>query len=246
MHKKAHSHFAGQDAEGHIQETRSEAILETHGTEMPSFFAALADSARESAIALLLLWALFLFYDVSFFPALIAFSCGWLIWKTGRSAWLGWARLERLHRLIEQEKFEIEHHRDQEREELVVLYRSKGFDGQLLNDIVDTLMADNDRLLKVMLEEELGLSLEAYDHPLKQAAGAFLGSFIAIAVFTISYLLFPDIVPIFASAIVLICGAVLSANYVKNRVTDAIIWNLAIGGLACAITYFVLRALLKL
>ena len=32
-------------------------------------------------------------------------------------------------------------------------------------------MADGDRLLRVMLEEELGFSLEVYDHPLKQALG---------------------------------------------------------------------------
>ncbi len=35
-------------------------------------------------------------------------------------------------------------------------------------------MADDNRLLRVMLEEELGLTLEAYEHPLKQAFGALL------------------------------------------------------------------------
>jgi hypothetical protein len=35
----------------------------------------------------------------------------------------------------------------------------------MLERIVDTLMADDDRLLKVMLEEELGIFLEQQSHP---------------------------------------------------------------------------------
>ena len=49
------------------------------------------------------------------------------------------------------------------------------FSGKLLDEVIDVLMADDNRLLQVMLEEELGLSLETYEHPLKQAAGAFFG-----------------------------------------------------------------------
>ncbi len=90
----------------------------------------------------------------------------------GRSAWLGWSRLERLHRILAQEKWEIEHNREQEREELGVLYAAKGFEGKLLEDVLDVLMADGDRLLKVMVEEELGLTLESQVHPLKQGLGA--------------------------------------------------------------------------
>src|SRR5262249_44443752 len=129
-----------------------------------------ADAARETCLALALLWLFGLHW-----AALLIFSGAWLIWKTGRSAWLGWSRIERLHRIVAQEKWEIEHHRQQEREELGALYAAKGFEGKLLEDVLDVLMADNDRLLRVMVEEELGLSLHSQEHPLKQATGAFLG-----------------------------------------------------------------------
>ena len=55
------------------------------------------------------------------------------------------------------------------------MYEQKGLSGDLLDQVIEVLMADDNRLLRVMLEEELGLTLESYEHPLKQAAGAGLG-----------------------------------------------------------------------
>ena len=89
---------------------------------------------------------------------------------------LGWSRLERLHRVIEEERWEIEHHRPQEREELRALYAAKGLRENSSMRSIEVLMADDNRLFQVMLEEELGLTLEAYEHPLKQAFGAFFGA----------------------------------------------------------------------
>src|SRR5262249_53556095 len=120
-------------------------------------------------------WILLTYFQLPVFAPLLIVAGAWLIWKTGRSAWLGWSRIERLHRVVEQEKWEIEHHRQQEREELKALYATKGFEGKLLEDVLDVLMADGDRLLRVMVEEELGLTLESHEHPLKQAVGAGLG-----------------------------------------------------------------------
>src|SRR6185295_12766345 len=81
--------------------------------------------------------------------------------------------------VLEQERWEIEHHRQQERDELKELYRAKGFEGKLLEDVLDVLMADDDRLLKVMLEEEMGLQLAQLDHPMKQGLGAAFGALVS-------------------------------------------------------------------
>lgn len=230
-------HFNNQDPLTHVVEKRSEGILtlsEGHGTEMPGHLGAFADSIREMAVVLLLVW---LFFSSGL--TLFAFGLGWLTWKTGRSAWLGWARLERLHRIIEQEKFEIEHHRPQEREELLALYGAKGFEGKLLDDVVDVLMADQDRLLKVMLEEEMGLTLQAYEHPLKQSMGAFLGSFVSLFLSLTAFFLSPGFGMLIASTLLLTASAILSAHFEKNRHIPAVIWNLSIGALAFGIAYFV-------
>jgi vacuolar iron transporter family protein len=177
------------------------------------------------------------------FLYLSIFSVGWLIWKTGRSAWLAWFRLERLHRIVGQEKWEIENHRQQERDELRELYAAKGFEGKLLEDVLDVLMADNDRLLKIMVEEELGLTLASYEHPLKQAAGAAIG----VAVATLFCLLLLYLSPMYGlligTAIVIALSATLSAHLALNKFIPAMIWNLGIALLAFASVYFLLQML---
>ena len=175
-----HSHFKGKEALDHILEKKNDSRNqgELHGFEIGGFWGTFTDALREFAILFLLLsLPLSLYFpSINHFLFLLAFSSGFLVWKTGKSGWLAWSRLERLHRLIEQEKYEIENHRPQEREELLALYRSKGFQGKLLEEVCDVLMADQDRLLKVMLEEEMGLTLEAYEHPLETSLGSFFGS----------------------------------------------------------------------
>ncbi len=229
------SHFAGKDALSHILEKKEE----IHGSEIPRPLALGLETASETAFLLLLLYFI-LTLGGSSFPVLplIAFSLGWTAWKTGRAGWLGWTRLERLHRLIEQEKYEIEHHRPQEREELVALYRSKGFEGKLLNDVVDVLMADSDRLLKVMLEEEMGLTLGIEEHPLKLGFGAFLGAFTASTLALLFFYALPAYGVIIASFLTLSLSALLHAWKEKNRLLDAVVWNLAVGTLSFGIVYF--------
>jgi VIT1/CCC1 family predicted Fe2+/Mn2+ transporter len=67
---------------------------------------------------------------------------------------------------LDRERHEIRTDLEHEREEVRALYAAKGFVDPLLSQIVDTLSADEDRLLKVMMEEELGLSLYHVNHPL--------------------------------------------------------------------------------
>lgn len=242
------NHFEDQDALSHVIKKRAQGfLLESHGAEMPRYLAAGAEAAKETSIVLLLTWALLMSLKIPFLPmgwALGAMGGGWLAWKTARSAWLGWGRLERLHRIIEQEKYEIEHHRPQEREELIALYHSKGLEGKLLEEVVSVLMADQDRLLRVMLEEEMGLTMQVYEHPLKLSLGTLLGSLTALLVCTLFFVFFPSFGILIASMLLLATGAFLSAFYEKNRIIAATIWNLAIGALAFGVAYFVFGIML--
>lgn len=239
-------HFDEKDALRHVVEKHAEGVLafgESHGTEIPSAISAAADATRETTLVLTLFGIVLSFslnLSLSFFLSL---ALGWVVWKTGRSAWLGWSRLERLHRIIEQEKFEIEHHRHQEREELSALYRAKGFEGRLLEEVIDVLMADQDRLLKVMLEEELGLALGVIEHPLKQALGAFLGAAITSLILLVAAYFFFIPGLIIGAVVMMMAGAVLSAVYEKNRIISAITWNCAVGILASGITYYIFKLL---
>lgn len=214
------------------------AATESHGLETPGFISSAADAARETAIFLLLFGIPFFEADyfIQILQLLGPFVCGWALWKGGRSAWLGWFRLERLHRVLEQEKWEIEHHRQQERSELSVLYAAKGFKGKLLEEVLDVLMADDERLLRVMAEEELGLSLAAYEHPLKQGLGAFLGVIVAAVIFFgtlfINFQLsrhpLPYLWASIGSFIIIAIASAILAQQVKNRKIPAILWNVAL------------------
>jgi vacuolar iron transporter family protein len=234
-------HFESKTPLKHVTEKQAEGIIsstEIHGAEMPGYLSAGADAARETAVFTLLLWTLL---NPPLFPALAIACAGWIIWKTGRSAWLGWSRLERLHRLLQEEKWEIEHNRHQEKEELKVLYAAKGFEGKLLDEVVDVLMADDERALHVMLREELGLALEAYEHPLKQALGALTGAAGAALLCLLGWYLEPFWGIILAAFATVGVAAFFSAKWEHNRLIDAVVWNLGIAALAFGSVYFLRR-----
>lgn len=254
MHKAKDSspaHFKGKEAIEHVIEARLKgraASAEIHGTELPGHYSAAADSAKETALILLVLWTLFSemgFPEFQVHWISLCFIIGWLFWRVGRSAILGWSRLERLHRLIEEERWEIEHHRPQEKEELKALYAAKGFSGKLLDEAIDVLMADDNRLLQVMLEEELGLSLESYEHPLKQAAGALVGVGGSAIIMSLGLFFLPWWGVIFCSALIIALSAGTTAQLEKNKPLPSIVWNLAVAALAAGVAYFAAQMSLK-
>jgi len=234
-------HFKGKNPLSHVIEAQKEGLVdqsEIHGAEPSGASSGFADALRETALALGFAWELLLFLKVdpsTFAPILIPLALGWIVWKGGRGILLGWSRLDRLHRIVEEERYEIENHRQQEREELKVLYRAKGFEGKLLEEVLDVLMADGERLLKVMVEEELGLSLATQEHPLKQGIGAALGAFLASLLFLLGLWIAPSVAPWIILPLLLLAGGTLSTYFLKNPLLPGTVWHLALGVLALGI-----------
>jgi hypothetical protein len=247
MEKELPKHFDGKEAIKHVTENYAKGVIassEIHGTEIPGAISAGADAAKETAIIFLIMWCILTALNIpklTLLLSLFSLGCGWIFWKTARSAFLGWARLERLHRIAAQEKWEIEHNRAQEREELTALYQAKGFEGKLLTDVIDVLMSDGDLLLRVMLEEELGLSLEVHEHPLKQAFGAFLGAILSFTAFALSFYFFPNSGPLLSSVIIFTISSYIAAKYEQNEPLPAIIWNVGILNVTFGILYFLMQ-----
>lgn len=241
---KESGHFSGKPIPEHLKEARERGALasaEIHGTEMPGRFAAGVDAAKETTLSLLFVWIGLSAIGMppsELLLLLILFSSGWLIWKTYRSAMLGWARLDRLHRVTEEERWEIQHHRQQEREELKELYRAKGLDGKLLEEVVDVFMSDDNRLLNIMLEEELGLTLEIYEHPLKQSLGAAAGVLLSAILLLLGGVTHVEYGLPVASGIVLLLSTWLSSKQQRSPMLAPIVWNLAIAGFAGGTLYF--------
>lgn len=246
-----HQHFEDKSVLEHLKAARKKGLLASesvHGVEPSGAIIAATDAARETAIFLTLL-ALLLTPLLLPFNTLVLilglFGTMLFIWKTCRSALWGWSRLEKVHRLIQQEKWEIEHHRQQEKEELRELYQAKGFKDRQLEEVVEVLMADDNRLLQIMLEEELGLSLGSFEHPLRQCLGAALGvvlsSFLCLCGFWIAKVEGMGI----AALCVLLVASQISAKQLGNDKIKNIVWTLAMGGISLALPYFLLQTLMK-
>ena len=90
---------------------------------------------------------------------------------------------------LERERRHVERVPDLEREEVRVLYRRKGFDGPLLERIVETITADPAVWVAVMMAEELKLAPSSRGGALKTAfvvfAAAMIGSLIPVAPFIV-------------------------------------------------------------
>ena len=228
------SHFKGKGVLEHLFEARKKghkATEESHGIEAPGHIVGGADSAKEAATVSLLIWmiATSLSMDQQKIYILLAlFLFGFFLWKIGRGAVLAWSRLERVNRLIEDEKYEIEHNREEEKQELTEMYKAKGFSGELLEKVIDVLMADDNKLLGVMLEEELVVSLESYEHPLKQALGSGIGVFLATCALSIGVVTSQSIGLYFATFIIVSLSSYIIALIEKLNILHAIVWNLAI------------------
>lgn len=242
----SHDHYKGKDAIEHVAELQARGLIdsvEIHGHEIPGPIIAGTDAARDTAVLLSSLWLFLRSFELSLHSAAIylaIIAASWLLWKAGRSAWIGWSRLERLHRILAQEKWEIEHNRQQEKEELTALYAAKGLNGKLLTDVIEVLMADGDRLLRVMVEEELGLTLQSTEHPLKQGIGAALGCLCAAAFTFIGLFLYPAWGILVGAAIAIGASAAIAAHQSQNRITNAVVWNVGLGILSIGTAFFLL------
>ena len=238
-------HFKGKSALQHIAEVQSTGItssLEVHGAEAPGPVFAFIDAARETILLLISLLIILDFFDLSYVEKLlfgIALICGWTFWKGARSALLAWSRLARIHRVAAEEQEEINKNRPQEREELIALYAAKGFQGPLLDKVVDVLMADQDRLLRVMLQEEMGYRLEESMHPLIQGMWAALGAFFPLILLPGAYFLPLNLLVVLSLISLALLGTWL-AWVEKNRKIPAFFWNLVAGTVVCLFVYTIM------
>ncbi len=177
---------ASADASDHVNEARLRARQVLSGE---SHIGAVDDwrrmlvSARDALILIWLIWVALSGFgppQADFVgEMLVALSVALALLigiSTGRSTY---TQVQYYAAELDRERAEIRDDPEHEREEVVALYAAKGFHGQLLDQVVDTLVADDDRLLKVMMEEELGLTMYHVNHPLAVGAWNFGAALVA-------------------------------------------------------------------
>jgi len=126
-----------------------------------------ATAGRDAVVVILLLWAILRGVNAGDhgWPALLAAAIAMAVYTGISNAIAVYAQLQYWEAELRRERDEIRAQPEFEREELRELYLAKGFTGDLLDRAVDTICSDEDRLLKVMLEEELGIFFEQRNHP---------------------------------------------------------------------------------
>lgn len=149
---------------------------------------------------------------------------------------------------IEQEQLEIELCPDIERKELRKIYEEKGFEGELLEDVVSHLIKDKTQWVKEMVIDELGTTELEHEADLKSSFIIF-GAFVLGACFpTLPYLILAplgidgDI--LFKIATGVTVGGLFLAGALKKFVTG-VNWlksgieMLLVGGFAFFIAYII-------
>lgn len=86
---------------------------------------------------------------------------------------------------------EIEHLREKEIEEIKDIYIDKGFEGELLEQVVAVIIADKDRWVDVMMKEELGMvrpSKGPFRIGLSTLVAFIIVGFIPLLTYVVSYI----------------------------------------------------------
>lgn len=144
------------------------------------------------------------------------------------------------------EYWEVDNLPEKEREEIREIYEAKGFKGELLEQVVDTITADKDRWVDVMMKEELEMAVETKS-PLAMGSVTFI-SFILLGLVPLIIYVFDYLKPInlnlFLISSILTGVCFLGIGYLKSLVTHtaklrSIIETLILGGAAAVLSYFV-------
>lgn len=144
------------------------------------------------------------------------------------------------------EYWEVDNLPEKERQEIREIYAAKGFEGQLLEDIVDTITADKDRWVDVMMKEELDMTRETKS-PLAMGGVTYF-SFILLGIIPLmTYVL--DYTIDFQGDLFLLSSlftglAFVAIGYLKalvnqTKVLRSILETLFLGGAAATVAYYV-------
>ncbi|WPP50175.1 VIT1/CCC1 transporter family protein [Catalinimonas niigatensis] len=145
------------------------------------------------------------------------------------------------------EYWEVENLPEREVEEVREIYQAKGFEGELLEQVVAKITENKDRWVDVMMKEELEMTPESKS-PLAIGMVTFL-SFIAIGlipllIYVYSYIAGIETENTFTIASVLTSLAFIGIGWLKSYVTQtnqlrSILETLSLGASAAILAYFV-------
>lgn len=151
---------------------------------------------------------------------------------------------ERIEEARQTERHHIRHIPEGEQQEIRQIFVQKGFEGKILDEIVETLIQDEEQWVDIMLSEELGLPRQA-SNPLA-AAGSTFGAFLLVGIIPLLPFLWPGLSLVTAfwasgliTAVAFLGVGVAKGLVLKRPVLGSGIQTLLTGGGAVALAYLV-------
>jgi VIT1/CCC1 family predicted Fe2+/Mn2+ transporter len=151
------------------------------------------------------------------------------------------------------EYWEVENMPEMERDEIREIYRAKGFDGALLEQVVDVICADKDRWVDIMMKEELEMMKEQKS-PFTIGLITYLSFIVVGTIPMLTYIW--DYTSgyegsLFITSTILTAIGFIVIGFLKSYVTNTsrikgVLETLLLGTLAAAVAYFVGDILEKL
>jgi VIT1/CCC1 family predicted Fe2+/Mn2+ transporter len=149
------------------------------------------------------------------------------------------------HKAIEY--WEVENLREKEIEEIREIYAKKGFKGDLLEQVVNTIIADKDVWVDTMMKEELDM-IKDERAPVKTAAVTFIAfnliGLIPLLSYLVAWIFDLDKTNLFLYSCLLTVIGLGIVGYFKSIVTEknkfrSITETLILGGIAASLSYIV-------
>lgn len=156
------------------------------------------------------------------------------------------SEIDNYNKHVKIEYWEIEHLPEKEREEIREIYQAKGFEGALLEQVVDKITEDKDRWVDVMMKEELEMAKETKS-PFKMGFVTFISflimGIIPLLVYVIDYTVgFGADMFLYSSVMTFVVFALI--GFAKSYVTHTnkirgVLETLFLGGSAAVLAYFI-------
>jgi VIT1/CCC1 family predicted Fe2+/Mn2+ transporter len=147
---------------------------------------------------------------------------------------------------LQRELREMKELPDVEREEIREIYRGRGFEGELLDQVVDTITSNPTVWLRVMMQEELGLS-EGFGEPLGAALTVSLAFLLGGAVPIIPFLFVAGVgglgLSFLFTAVALLVGGAIRAKFTGENLARAGAELIAMAAVGVAAAYGIGRGL---
>ena len=144
------------------------------------------------------------------------------------------------------EYWEVDNLPELEKEEIRVIYKEQGFEGELLEEVVKVITSDKDRWVNVMMKEELVMFDE--DKSPVIIGGVTYFSFILIGIIPLLVYVMDYIYPfnynLFLLSSILTAIGFIIIGWLKAFVNQTMFWKgiletLLLGGIAAIVAYFI-------